>query len=335
MNRTLRSALRAGSAVAVALAAAGFSCHDQHDCEVRDYGGWSYYGFDADVNSPDRCPFPLTSRGQTKLFSANLFNPYGYAGPDAAVYIYDGAGVRIAAIGAPWLYDAYGRQAAFIDGNYPAGRVAGPDIAQVLSVYATGYEQGIAEGRVTLSYTLPEQLSATMSGPSWASPGTTTWWSVTPKGGVSPYRYQWIKNGQAISGATGSSWSTSFATVGEHNVAVRVTDDLGTVVNYGRKVTVQVTATLDGPTYVGNGQTESVWQASLGSGYQPIQYEWYWGEEPIGNSGSELRLTWWDYPTDGEYLLRVVATDAQGNSSSAELLVYFCVSQYTCAGQGR
>ena len=335
MNHTLRNWLRAGSGVAVALTVAGFSCHDQHDCEVRDYGGWRAFGFNAEVTSPDRCPFPITRRGETKWFSVNLFNPYGYAGPDAAVRIYDGSGDLITQMGALWLRDYYGRQAASISGNYSAGRVPGSDVAQVLSIYSDGYQQGVAEGRVTLSYTLPAQLSATLTGPISASPGTTIWWSVTPNGGVTPYRYQWIVNGTAIAGATYSSWSTSFTEVGQYAVSVRITDNVGTVVNYSRMLPVLVTATLDGPTYVGNGQTEAVWQASLGSGFQPIQYEWYLGEDPIGNSGSELRMTWWDYPMDGEYLLRVVASDARGNSSSAELRVYFCVSYYTCAGQGQ
>jgi hypothetical protein len=91
--------------------------------------------------------------------------------------------------------------------------------------------------------------------------GSTASFSVTATGGTAPYKYQWMRNGANISGATAASYSFTTASTDNGAVfAVKVTDSASTPTTAtSNNATLTVTSS-------GGGTTERVTNGSFESG---------------------------------------------------------------------
>jgi hypothetical protein len=109
--------------------------------------------------------------------------------------------------------------------------------------------------------------------------GQTASFSVVATG-TAPLSYQWSKNGVAISGATGSSFTTPATVIGDNGArfTVVVTNSVGSVTSAA--ATLSVTAAAVAPTITTQpaNQTVSVGQSAtfsvVASGTAPLSYQW-------------------------------------------------------------
>ena len=144
--------------------------------------------------------------------------------------------------------------------------------------------------------------------------------SVSVNSGGSQESYQWSKDGVAIFGATGSSYSRADARAADTGAyTVTVTNALGAAVSTAAQVTVRPPI---GPSISFSSAAQVVsaggnFSFNVGlSGTPPISLQWYKdGALLAGETNSSLQRTTVSSAQAGVYL--VVATNAQGTSSSS------------------
>lgn len=115
------------------------------------------------------------------------------------------------------------------------GAVAGD--AGAYTVLVANAAGSVTSNAATL--TVNDTILAIVSGPSGVTAGQTATFSTAPSGGTPPYTYQWFKNGAAIPGATGASYTTpptNFADDNNSTYFVRITDFLSVVTTTSDKV---------------------------------------------------------------------------------------------------
>jgi tetratricopeptide (TPR) repeat protein len=137
-------------------------------------------------------------------------------------------------------------------------------------------------------------------------------------GGSEPYGFQWFVNGQAVSGASRSSFGFSSSTVGSSEVYVVVTDSAVPARSvYSGVVTIKVVPVpLIAPVVVASATGVDVGQSSLLSqskgivgGVGPYRYQWF---KRNGTTGSFAAI---NGATDKTYRLETDANTALGTRS--------------------
>ena len=146
-------------------------------------------------------------------------------------------------------------------------------------------------------------------------------------GGTPPYTYQWYRNGTAVSGATGNTWTFTPTQTGHYNVYVNVTDNLNNkarsnIVNdilVNNQLSVSISPTSANITLGGSQQFNS----TVTGGFSPYTYQWYSNNTAVPNATSS---TWTFNPTStGTYSIYVNVTDNFNykiQSNTATISVY-------------
>ncbi|HUG12815.1 MAG TPA: immunoglobulin domain-containing protein, partial [Opitutaceae bacterium] len=139
--------------------------------------------------------------------------------------------------------------------------------------------------------------------------------------GTSPFNYQWRKNGVAISGATGSTFSITSATLANAGTyTVVVSNSAGSATSNGASLTINSSVvaptitTQPSPKSVAEGATVSF--SVIASGTAPFTYQWQRNSVAIvGANGSSFSIAAVTLADGGSY--SVVVTNSAGSASSS------------------
>jgi len=151
--------------------------------------------------------------------------------------------------------------------------------------------------------------------------GNTVTFSASPSGGSGSYTYQWYVGGGAVSGATSSTYATSFSSSGTEEIYVVIYDSVGNsaqsstldeTVNADPSVTV---ASSQNPTDVGNTVT---FTASPTGGTGSFTYQWYVNSAAISGATSSTYST--SFSSSGSPTIYVIVTDSVGNTAQSSTL---------------
>ena len=145
--------------------------------------------------------------------------------------------------------------------------------------------------------------------------------TASASGGTGSYSYQWYEDSNAISGATGSTYSPgSYSSSGTYDYYVSVTDQAGYTVDSN---TVSETVNSD-PTVSASSNVSSAdvnypieFSSSPSGGSGGYSYSWVLN----GNQISTSQDFSYAFSSSGSYTLTVTMTDAVGVSSSATVSV--------------
>ena len=155
--------------------------------------------------------------------------------------------------------------------------------------------------------------------------GQSVAFTSSPSGGTPPYKYQWYRNGTAVTGANSSSWTFTPGTTGFYLVHLNVTDNAfkeaksnvaNVTVNPALSVTIEPASSV---IVLG----ESVGFTSTVSGGTPsYTYQWYVNDTEVSGADDPT----WDFtPTATDYyLVTLKVTDtasAVALSNEAEVTV--------------
>ena len=176
-------------------------------------------------------------------------------------------------------------------------------------------------GNSATSSTLDETVNAdpSVSVSSSQNPtdiGNSVTFTATGSGGTGSYSYQWYLNGAAVSGATSSTYTTSFGSSGSDSVYVILTDGIGnTATSSTLTETVNADPTVSisssqNPTDAGNSVT---FTASASLGTSPFSYAWYVNSATQSSTSQSLDYT---FSSPGTYYVNVTVKDSLGDSSS-------------------
>ena len=147
--------------------------------------------------------------------------------------------------------------------------------------------------------------------------GNSVTFTASPSGGSGSYTYQWYLNGAAVSGATSSTYTTSFSSSGSDSIYVVLTDGVG---NTAQSNTITETVNADpsvsitssqNPTDAGNSVT---FTASASQGTGSFSYAWYVNSATQASTSQSLDYT---FSTAGTYYVNVTVKDSLGDSSSS------------------
>ncbi len=166
--------------------------------------------------------------------------------------------------------------------------------------------------------------SAIVSGPTYLKPGQDGTFTSSVPSSFSPSRYQWYLDGSAISGATSSTYTTSFSASTNYSIFFLATNSTGfsyesTTLNGSAGYTLSISAS-DNPTDAGKSVDFST-AVSGGSGTYSYSYVLYDG---TSSSDSELdsgTTSSFDYTfgSSGTYLLVYSSADSNGFNASSSL----------------
>ena len=156
--------------------------------------------------------------------------------------------------------------------------------------------------------------------------GNSVTFTASPSNGSGGNTFQWYLNGNAVSGATASTYTTSFNSSGSDNVSVDVTDSDGGVASASITETVNPALTISvsssqNPTTPSTSVTFST-SVTGGSGtYTSYSYILYDGtstsdSELTSGTASEFDYT---FPSTGNFLLTYSVTDSTGSTATSSL----------------
>ncbi len=146
--------------------------------------------------------------------------------------------------------------------------------------------------------------------------GNSVTFTATGSAGTGSYSYQWYLNGSAVSGATSSTYTTSFSYVGSPQIYVILKDSLG---DTAQSSTLTETVNADpvveisssqSPTDVGNSVT---FTASASGGTGSFSYTWYLNGATQSSTTNQFDYT---FSSAGTYYVNVTVKDSIGNSAS-------------------
>ncbi len=146
--------------------------------------------------------------------------------------------------------------------------------------------------------------------------GNSVTFTASGSGGTGSYSYQWYVNSASVSGATSSTYTTSFGSSGSDSVYVVITDGIG---NTAQSSTLTETVNADpsvsisssqNPTDVGNSVT---FTASPSGGTGSYTYQWYVNSAAQSSTANELDTS---FSSAGTYYINVTVKDSLGDSSS-------------------
>ncbi|GGP27911.1 hypothetical protein GCM10010971_37300 [Silvimonas amylolytica] len=247
-----------------------------------------------ELTKPDGTTFAVTANGSDAAFVvAKVVDAQGNLVPTAADNInftvsgpatYMGGSEQYVTAGQPLTYHSPGDPQLQVEGGMTKIALRSQFTAGSVTITATA--PGLQTG--TVSYTIQAVSHPTppASAPSIiAQPVSTSVTSGQPAlfsvtaSGAAPLTFQWYKNGTAISGANGASYSTPATGSGDNGASytVTVTNSLGNVTSSAATVTVVAAAapviqTAPAAQNVDAGQTATFSVAATGS--PTLQYQW-------------------------------------------------------------
>jgi hypothetical protein len=243
--------------------------------------------------------------GQTKTFSSTVYNgssPYTYQ------WYLDGSAMS-GATSSSWTYtpSSAGAHTVYVK------------ITDSVDVTATSN---------SASVTVNTALSATISPSSTTLDyGQSQTFTSSVSGGTASYAYQWYKNGTAVAGATGSTWTFTPSSAGYYTVYVKVTDSASTPVtaqssNAYVTANPQLAVTVTPSTSTISLAQSQTFTSSVTGGTSPYTYQWYLNGTLVSGA---TRSTWNFTPSStGTYKISVKSTDNVAQtvqSSNATLTV--------------
>ena len=146
--------------------------------------------------------------------------------------------------------------------------------------------------------------------------GNSVTFTASGSGGTGSYSYQWYLNGTAVSGATGSTFTTTFSYSGSPTIYAVLLDSLG---DEAKSSTITETVNPDpyvyisssqNPTDVGNSVT---FTASASKGTGSFSYQWYLNGATQSSTSDEFSTS---FSSPGPYYVNVTAIDSIGNKVS-------------------
>jgi hypothetical protein len=152
--------------------------------------------------------------------------------------------------------------------------------------------------------------------------GQTATFSVTASG-TAPLTYQWAKNGAAISGATGSSYTTPATTSTDNGsqFVVTVSNSAGTVTSSAAVLTVNTPVVAPTITTQPNSQTITAGQTATfsltASGTAPLSYQWAKNGAAISGATGASYTTPATTSTDNGSQFVVTVSNSAGSVASA------------------
>jgi len=214
-------------------------------------------------------------------------------------------------------------------GNISGTATATLNLSAVTALDAASYSVtvsnalgAITSAAATLTVAVPPAITAQPSGATLLA-GTNASFTVIASG-TAPLSYQWLKNGVAISGATGATLTLSAITVANTaNYSVTVTNAVGTATSTSATLTVLAApAILTQPANLTVAQGSPASFAVSVSGTAPLSFQWLkYGVALAGATSNVLALSVVTTNDAGNY--SVVVTNSVGSlaSSSATLTV--------------
>ncbi len=151
--------------------------------------------------------------------------------------------------------------------------------------------------------------------------GNSVTFAASPSGGSGSYTYQWYENSAAISGATSSTYTTSFSSSGTYDFYVIIHDSVG---NSAQSSTLDETVNSDpsvsisssqNPTDIGNSVT---FTATGSGGTGSYTYQWYLNGTAVSGSTDSTFTTTFSY--SGSPTIYVVLSDSLGDSSTSSTI---------------
>ena len=226
---------------------------------------WSSTVGNLDVHyssGPNNRMFYFLSQGSNATTTSNYYSSYLVQLPKAMTGIGNDHAYRI------WFRALTTKFTAAT--NYADARAKVLLAAQEL--YGTGSKEAIAVQRAYAAINVGADVAETTTGTGavtiasnpasvTVAPGATASFAVTASGGTAPYKYQWLRGGAAISGATAASYSLTAATTDNGAVfSAKVTDSATTpttATSTGATLTVSTTGGGTSTERVANGGFES------------------------------------------------------------------------------
>ncbi|MDQ1817081.1 M4 family metallopeptidase [Massilia sp. CCM 9210] len=218
---------------------------------------------DVHYNSgPNNRMFYFLSQGSNATSSSNYYSQYLVKSPAAMTGIGTDKAFRI------WFKAATTKFTAST--NYADAR--NKVLAAAQELYGVGSKEAIAVTRAYAAINVGADIDETTtpgggvtisSQPSsvTVAAGATATFSVTATGGTAPYKYQWLRNGTAIAGATSATYSLTAQTADSGAVfSVRVTDSATSPTT---ATSANATLTVSGG---GGGTTERIVNGGFESG---------------------------------------------------------------------
>ncbi|MDR7335202.1 hypothetical protein [Roseateles asaccharophilus] len=201
--------------------------------------------------------------------------PKAQTGKDGEVVSFD-----VAATGSEPIQYQWQRNGVALTGadkaSYTTPALALADDAAVFKVVVTNPAGTVTsqEAKLTVTAVAPRIVTAPES--VTTSDGATVTFKVTAAGSA-PLAYQWLRNGSAISGATGTSYTVALAYAGSGDrYSVQVSNGTGQIVSDAAVATVNANAPAfsQHPADVSISTGGSASFTATASGTAPLRYQW-------------------------------------------------------------
>jgi hypothetical protein len=237
------------------------------------------------------------------------------------------ADFAVTATGSGTLAYQWKKNGAAISGatsaTYVTPATTSADNGAQFSVVVTDAAQSVTSSAATLTVTASAVAPSITTQPAGkaVTAGQTATFTVAASG-TSPFTYQWTKNGAAIGGATGVSYTTPATTVSDNNAkfAVTISNSVGSAAS--NAATLTVTAASVAPTItaqptsksVTTGQTATFSVAATGTG--TLSYQWNRGGAAISGATSSSYTTPATTSADNGAQFTVTVTNSVGSATS-------------------
>ncbi len=201
--------------------------------------------------------------------------------------------------------------------SYTTPATVAGDNGSTFTVTVTDSVTNVASNAATLTVNAPPSIT-TQPASVTVTAGQTATFSVTANG-TATLAYQWKKNGAAIGGATGSSYTTPATVAGDNGstFTVTVTNSVSNVTSNAATLTVNVPpsiTTQPASKTVTVGQTATFTVAATGSG--TLTYQWKKNGTAIGGATSASYTTPATVAGDNGSTFTVTVTDSVTNVAS-------------------